>query len=172
MIYWDGLEQQQYDKMIMRHIATWKFVLQFCAKHCTMSILEIGCGMKSPLRYFPEYHGIDLNENTDAIHRDFVTMSAATLKGKDLLVAANVIEHHPKGWQPFLEKVLEVGPRYAIVTFFNRLKRPQDHLRIDAQGINRNRYAGRKIRSWLRRKQVKHSFHVLTKRDTILVIGE
>ena len=172
MTYWDTLTSRHYSKMLVRHQATWDFILRHCDEHDPHSIVEVGCGMEPILRIATRYQGIDLNENTDAIHEDFVTMSVESFEGVDLLVAANVIEHCPTGWQPFLEKVLEANPRYAIITFFNRLKRPQDYLRIDAQGINRNRYSGRKIRSWLRRKQIKHSFHVLTKRDTILVIGE
>lgn len=170
MTYWDTLQPKHYAKMQARHKALWEFVFRFCDQHDPHSILEIGGGMNPPLGFAFEYHNIDLNGNADAIHGDFMEVPVERFTGVGLLLAANVIEHMPQGWEPFLTKVLAVRPRHAIINFFNGLDREADYLRTDGHGIARNRYSKTTISAWLKARKVRHQFRVLAKRDTVLSI--
>ena len=91
--------------MQRRHVVLWKYLEQFIKDSEIESILEVGCGMYPPAKDWAIVHtGIDLNENTDALHKDFTLMEPWEVLRHDLLLACGVIEHCD-GYSNFLRQV-------------------------------------------------------------------
>lgn len=178
MNYWDKLHPDKYGQMLRRHASLWSFVENFIKDKNIKSILEIGCGtMPKAKNWVKKYQAVDININTDAIHEDFNTMDVGKLDKCELLLACAVIEHC-NGYSDFLEQTKRVNPKYALITFFNKLNRDKDYFmecekEKDTLGkYPWNRYSMKGIETKLEELKLldKSEFFTLNERNIILLI--
>lgn len=175
MNFWSKNKKEIYEPMIKRHRDLWKFVENFIKEKNIKSVLEVGCGkIQLTKKLVPIYQCVDINNQTDAIHEDFTKMDTSSFKC-DLLLACGVIEHC-NGYSKFLEQIKRIRPKYAIVSFFNKLSWKDDYMMESAKAGAENkfwwnRYSQKKIEEKLKELGLSYSFIVFSKRDIVLVIN-
>lgn len=169
--YWNKRKGSHYRMMARRHPALWRFVREYIEEREICRVLEVGGGLESKAReWVPHYQGIDLNEKTDAIHEDFVTMDVTPFQGVDLLLACAVIEHCPEGYEPFLEQVRRLKPKHAVVSFFNTLRWSANSVMQSEDGYWLNVYSGEELTRWLDESGFNFTIRRLSKNDSVLII--
>ena len=180
MSYWDTKSEKTYSGMRKRHPDVWHYLDRFIAARKIKSILEVGCGLVSPVcNMVDEYQAVDVNISTDAIHEDFTTMDVTQFEGKyDLLFSSAVIEHC-NGYEKFIEQVVKVKPKYAIITFFNGLHW-EENLFMECikeeETLGKfwwNRYCEKSLKDFLSKLGLNYdltNYKAFHKRDVILFI--
>ena len=178
MNWWETkTSKSQYDLMIRRHRELWIWVEDFVASKKIKSIFEVGCGLVKKIKDLVSvYQAVDINRKTDAIHDDFTKMDVSPYAGKfDLLLALGVVEHCD-GYKDFLEQVIKLKPKDAIISFFWGLNREYDRTMRsgtkDTFYFWYNKYSQVGVEKELERLGIlgNSQFITLTKRDTILWI--
>jgi hypothetical protein len=169
--YWNGLPKEKYEAMAERHQPLWDFVQKFITDHNILSVLEVGCGLASPVPKWVEHHtGIDLNEQTHALHVDFMQLRPTLPVQFELLLACAVIEHIESGYEPFIEHVLRFSPKFALISFFNGLYRDQNYLRVNPKGVWKNRYSKVKLQTYMDSRRVDYEIIALARKEDVLII--
>jgi len=160
-----------YRRMQRNHSYQWKFIQEFIVEKEINSVLEIGCGLCPLVRdLVTKYQGVDLNTHADAIHANFLDLDVQAFVGWDLLLAANVIEHAPTGYVPFINQVVKAGCKWAIITFFNGLEWVANSCRNHPFGFPLQVYSRAKLEEFLRNEGLDYEIRVLTWKDTVLII--
>lgn len=168
--YWQKRTGRAYQQMQKRHVVLWKYIEQFIKDSDIESVLEVGCGMYPPAKDWVTIHtGIDLNEQTDAIHKDFTIMEPFEVMGHDLLLACGVIEHCD-GYSNFLRQVKRFNFKHSLVTFFNGLDRDEDIHNLHPDGYIINKYSKEKVKATLDEFELRHWFVNLSPHDDVLII--
>jgi hypothetical protein len=152
------------------HTELWQFVERFVRENGITSMLEVGGGHGYASEMVEQYCGVELNSDAvlaghnryphaTFIEGDFCNMELTGLIGQyDLVLACAVAEHLPS-YKPLIIGALEVKPRFAIVSFFRGLDRPQDRInRMESQDTEwseaggvywDNAYAKSPLTDWL-----------------------
>lgn len=160
--------------MATRHKELYAFVKRFVEEKEIKSVLEVGGGENPMSCLSDNYLNIDVNTSLpNTLCGDFVEMDLTFLAGKfDLVLALSVIEHC-EGYEMFLEQVKKVNPKYAIISFFNKLSREENFL------IKKNRYGGniwvnkysqQKLEEFLKQIGISNYNFVDIGRDKVLII--
>ncbi len=175
MSYWDTKSIEVYSGMFKRHPKLWQFVEDFIKDHEVESVLEIGCGLVSPVRnWVKEYQAVDVNESSDAIHENFLFMDTAKFRDIDLVVACGVIEHC-ENYTSFFEQINKIQPKYALISFFNDINREEDFITITTKDpigeFNWNRYSRRQMDKKLDELGLKHYWIHIKLNEDILICG-
>lgn len=114
---------KQYKRMADKHRVLWRWIREFVSKNEIKSILDIGCGLRSPAKKMTRnYLGVDPHPKTDALHVDFLEFPVKWLPQKELLLACHVIEHCP-GFEAFVYKAKKYNARFSIISFFHGIDR-------------------------------------------------
>lgn len=156
--------------MLSRHQPLWRYVRKFIFTQKVKTLLEVGCGLRPlAVRWVEEYHAIDLNEQTDAIHKDFTKVSTKTLPKAEMLLACAVIEHCD-GYAKFLSQVKAYNAPYTLISFFNGLDRNRSKIFKKDVEVVTNSYARSSIAKECAKLGMQAEIVVLNARDTILII--
>lgn len=164
-------EEESYRRMKVRHAVLWKYIEQFIKDSSVESVLEIGCGINSPVSdWVTMYTGVDINKSVDAIHRDFMLMGANEVCKHDMLLACGVIEHC-HGYVSFLKQVKAFNYPFTLISFFNGLNRDEETYKIKDKVLV-NRYSHRLLKTSLGPQglRLKHEFINLGPKDDVLII--
>lgn len=168
--YWQKRTSLAYKQMLKRHTFLWEYVKRFIIDSEIESVLEVGCGLESPVKNWVNIHtGIDLNDKTDALHKDFTLMEPCEVMEHDLLLACGVIEHCD-GYRNFLKQVKRFSFKHTLISFFCSLDRDDDIHNLHPDGYIINKYSWWKIISVLEEFELRHFFVNLTPRDDVLII--
>jgi hypothetical protein len=171
--YWErNVGEKRYGHMIARHRGLWKYIRQFIKDKNINSIVDVGCGGKQPARKWVDtYIGIDINESVDAIHEDFLKMDLNKIPRCELLLAAGVIEH-VSDWKKLLERIKDIEFSYALVTFFNGVKRKKEVIKRTRCKIYVNKLSQEAIDEYLKTIEAEYSWKILSPRDAVLLIRD
>lgn len=119
-----------------------------------------------------EWHGIDLNQQTDADHFDFTDPEAEkwlpVMTGADLLLACAIIEH-TDNWDVFLERAAQYNAPWTFITFFNGLDRSRSKIRKNTDDITVNSYARSTITKKCKQLGLNFNYEQV-EQDAILII--
>ena len=137
--FWNTVEKTAYNSMYKRHYPLHSWLKEFIKEKGIESIFEIGGGtINAGNHYVKDYIAVDINENADAIHEDFKTIDVSQFKKRfDLVLSCSVIEHN-YGYEEFLEQIVRLKPKYAVISFFNGLDRPESKIipsKIDGKTV-------------------------------------
>ncbi len=149
----------QYLRMLDRHRPFWTAMHEFVYANGIKSIVDAGCGVGEMCESVESYTGIDTNvqvleDNLSFYGKgawykaDWTEVNYAHI-APDLFLSASLIEHC-KSFGPFLEKVLSLRRKYAVVTFHKGLR---DQEKIRRQRKDRrffdNSYSRADVERWL-----------------------
>jgi len=172
MANWTNRHRGDYVRMIKRHRALWAYITQFIKDHDITSVIEVGCGMVPEVRGLVEtYVGVDLNEQTDAIHEDFTLMDVSPLTGYDLFLACAVIEHCQDA-AVFFKQIKAMNPKHAIVTFFGATDREEELKTTQGGGFLFHGYTRAGIKQTLESLGMAYELFRLKNDDVLIIKGE
>lgn len=136
------MKTYDYKTMLHRHPQLWEFIKSFIEENKIKSVLEIGGGYAWIPKYgIKDYVSIDINEKVQALNQkrypqfefvveDFADTFPLVYRDRfDAIFAIGVIEHTPR-WKEFLQNIVDIRPKYAIVTFFNGLNNKKPAYRL------------------------------------------
>lgn len=143
--FWN-YEEKWYKNLIYRHRPLWMYVLNFIKENKVESIFEVGGGYGELKNYVKEYVCVELNKEIveekkdNYIYGDFCKIDVEEWKGKvDLFIALAVVEHCDH-YKEFLQKAIEMKPKYILISFFMGLcKLDRDRIRVRESRKGRNK---------------------------------
>lgn len=117
---WEKNNPFLYGRMKARHPHLWKYVEKFVEGKNIQSILDVGCGTYTPYRFSGDWVGIDVNSTIikfNVVKSDFLTHDFD--REFDMVLIAGVVEHYKaRELKRFIEKALEVNPKYILISLF------------------------------------------------------
>jgi len=121
---WDTNDSFSYKRMYKRHPSIWKFVNSFIKDENITSVLDVGCGMHQLYQFSGDWAGIDVNpkiQKDKIIKADFLKYSFD--RKFDMVLIMGVVEHYLcEHLKQFIEKSLEVNPKYVLIGLFGGIK--------------------------------------------------
>ena len=129
--FWDNCDGRWYNILSSRHLTLHRFVARFITDFDIKSMVEVGGAYGKWRKLVDDYTCIELNKKayekmkdiTNYIYGDFCKIDMATIpKEKDLFIALAVVEHC-NGYKKFLQRAIELNPKYIIINFFFGLTR-------------------------------------------------
>ncbi len=115
--------------MVKRHKPLWELIEKFIQDNNIGSIVDVGGGMGYASKYCKKYVVFDRNpkmielltsRDITAYLDDFIHADIKSVIGYDLVLMLALIEH-TGNLQAFIEKALEIRPKFIIVSFFKGL---------------------------------------------------
>ena len=154
-----SIHRDQYLRMLDRHRPLWSALTEFVAANGIVSVIEAGCGVAELWHAVDAYTGIDINPKVlrdnelfygkgDWRNDDWLAMDVNGLQA-DLFVSASLIEHC-ETYEPFLQKLVSMRLKYAVVTFHKGLRDKEviRHQETDRRFFD-NFYCRADVERWL-----------------------